>query len=178
MNRRFANRTRIEGRRTKKGGIVLTRKSLIGLGALWILLIAILSATVGTAQGHLSVSASLAAAVQAPLSTGQVLDREVQGYKLSPEKYARVVAYRRGEYWLYFVTMFYTLLLLWALVRWRLAPRLRDWAERFSRRAWVQLLLFVPALFGIFGLFLLPTDAYDHWLKHKYGLSVQSWLSW
>ncbi len=102
----------------------------------------------------------------------------VQGYQLSPELYARAVAYRRGEYWLYFATTAYTLLLLWALLHWRLAPKLRDWAERVSPRPWLQLLLFAPALLLIFGALLLPADTLNHWQMHRYGVSVQSWAAW
>jgi STE24 endopeptidase len=155
-----------------------SRATLIGLVVLSALLITILSAAASPAQVLISVSLPLGAVVQASESAGAVPNQEVQGYKLSPEKYVRAVAYNRSEYCLYFVTTAYTLLLLWAMLRWQLAPRLRDWAERISRRAWVQLLLYAPTLLLIFGLLLLPTDSYDQWLKRKYGLSVQSWASW
>lgn len=104
--------------------------------------------------------------------------QRVEGYKLSPEEYARAVAYSREGYWLYFVTTAYTLLVLGSLLRFRIGPRIRDWAERVSRRRWLQLLLFGPTLLLIFSLLLLPTDVWDQWRSRRYGLSIQSWPSW
>jgi STE24 endopeptidase len=103
---------------------------------------------------------------------------QVQGYTLSPEKYARAVAYHRGNYWLYLVTTLYGLLLLWAMVRWRLAPGLRDWAEGISRRAWVQFLIGAPLLLLGYSVLLLPTDIFSQWNMRKYGASIQGWGSW
>jgi STE24 endopeptidase len=155
------------------------RAILKGLAVVFLMSIPILPQTTILAQELKGDSTSGGVVAQAsPESTSEVRNRDVQGYKLSPDKYARAVAYCRGEYWLYFVTTAYTLLLLWAAVRWRLGPRLRDWTEGISRRAWVQLLLYAPTLLLIFGVFLLPTDSYDQWLKRKYGLSVQGWTSW
>jgi STE24 endopeptidase len=110
--------------------------------------------------------------------SGSAAQTHVQGYQLSPEQYAQAIAYRHQVYWLYFITTAYTLLLLWALVRWRVAPGLRSWAERKSQRRWVQLLLYAPALLTIISGLLLPSDASDQWLMRKYGLSVQGWGSW
>jgi STE24 endopeptidase len=118
----------------------------------------------------------IAHALPQAASAGQ--NHGVQGYKLSPQKYARAVAYSQGGYWLYFVTTGYTLLILGAMIRWRLAPRLRDWAEKRSQRTWVQFLLFAPTLLLIFGVLLLPTDVYGQWLERKFGFSLQGWASW
>jgi STE24 endopeptidase len=110
--------------------------------------------------------------------SGSAAQAHVQGYQLSPEKYAQAIAYCHQGYWLYFITTAYTLLLLWVLVRWGVAPRLRSCAERMSQRRWVQLLLYAPALLTIINVLLLPTDAFDQWRMRKYGVSVQGWGSW
>ena len=102
----------------------------------------------------------------------------VQGFELSPEKRAQAIAYRHKTYWLYAVTTLYTALLLVLVLRLRIAPRLRNWAERVSSRRFVQLLLFAPALILLFVVLLSPTDVYSQWLSLKYGLSVQGWGSW
>src|SRR5215469_3326367 len=104
--------------------------------------------------------------------------KQVEGYKLSPEEYARAVAYSREGYWLYLVTTAYTLLVLGSLLRFPVAPRLRDWAEGVSRRRLLQLLLFGPTLLLIFSLLLLPTDVWDQWRSRRYGLSIEAWPSW
>ena len=96
----------------------------------------------------------------------------------SPEYYARAVAYSQGAYAIYFATTAYTLLVLWLFIRGRVAPRLRDWAERNLRRPWQQFLLYAPTLLLVFALFLLPADVWSQWHERKYGQSVESWPSW
>jgi Zn-dependent protease with chaperone function len=102
----------------------------------------------------------------------------VQGFQLSPEKRAEALAYRHKTYWLYAVTTLYTAVLLVLFLRLRIAPRLRNWAERVASRRFWQLLLFAPLLILLFVVLLSPTDAYGQWLSVKYGLSVQGWGSW
>lgn len=98
--------------------------------------------------------------------------------QLSPEEYARAVAYSHGAYWIYFTTTAYTFLVLWGMIRWRVAPRLRDWVERNPRPRWLQFLLYASALLLIFAVFLLPTDFWAQWHERKYGQSIESWASW
>ncbi|HXY24476.1 MAG TPA: M48 family metalloprotease [Candidatus Acidoferrum sp.] len=102
----------------------------------------------------------------------------VQGFQLSPGKRAEAISYRHKTYWLYAITTLYTAFLLVLFLRLRVAPRLRNWAERVSSRRFVQLLLFAPPLILLFVLLLSPTDVYSQWLSLRYGQSVQSWGSW
>src|SRR5207245_4872004 len=73
---------------------------------------------------------------------------------------------------------------LWAMavplliLRWRLAPRYRGWAERVSSRRLVQVLLYAPPLLLTLTLMSLPFDLWDHSLERSFGLSVQGWASW
>ena len=98
--------------------------------------------------------------------------------QLSPEEYARAVAYSHEAYWIYFTTTVYTFLVLWGMIRWRVAPRLRDCVLRNPRTRWLQFLLYAPALLLIFAVFLLPTDFWAQWHERKYGQSIESWASW
>ena len=124
-------------------------------------------------------SAALRAAPQISSESRPTLQhQELLGYKLSPEQYARAVAYNQGEYWIYFLTTAYALLVLCAMIKWQLAPRLRDWSERNSRRARVQFLLYAPTLLLVFAILLLPTDVASQWHERKYGQSLQGWASW
>lgn len=97
---------------------------------------------------------------------------------LPPEIYAKAVAYSHARYRHYFVNAIYAVVILWLVLVWRLGPKYRDWAERVSRRRFVQGLIFTPLLIFTISLLALPTDAWDHWLSHRYGLSVQSWGSY
>jgi STE24 endopeptidase len=67
---------------------------------------------------------------------------------------------------------------LWGMVRWRVAPRLRDWVERKPHPRWLQFLLYAPGLLLIFAVLLLPTDFWAQWHERKYGQSIESWASW
>ncbi|MCI0402451.1 MAG: M48 family metallopeptidase [Acidobacteria bacterium] len=104
--------------------------------------------------------------------------KETTGYTLSPEKYEKAVAYARARYWLYFIGFAYGLLLLYVVLRLRLAPKFRDWAEAASRVRFVQALIYVPVLTLVLAVLGLPTDLYGQWLSLTYEQSIQSWGSW
>ena len=104
--------------------------------------------------------------------------KETTGYTLSPEKHEKAVAYARSRYWLYFIGFAYGLLVLYVVLRARLAPRFRDWAEAASRIRFVQALVYVPALTLVLAVLSLPTDLYGQWLSLQYEQSIQSWGSW
>jgi len=70
------------------------------------------------------------------------------------------------------------MVILWLVLAWRLGPKYRDWAKRVSCRRFVQVFIFTPLLIFTIALLALPTDMWDHWLSHSYGLSVQSWGSY
>jgi Zn-dependent protease with chaperone function len=99
-------------------------------------------------------------------------------YTLPPDKYEKAVAYSRARYWLYFIGFAYGLLVLYAVLRLRLAPRFRDWAEAASRVRFVQALVYVPVLALVLAVLGLPTDLYGQWLSLTYEQSIQGWGSW
>ena len=103
---------------------------------------------------------------------------EVKGYALPPEKYRQAIEYSRAQYRLYFVGVFYELVVLLAVLGWRLAPRLRNLAERASSRRSVQALVFTPLLLLVLGVIELPLEIYGHRLSLEYQQSVESWGSW
>jgi Zn-dependent protease with chaperone function len=105
-------------------------------------------------------------------------NKEVKGYTLSPEKYAKAVAYSRAQYLLYFVDFVYGLIVLLLVLRWRLAPKFRDWAEGATRVRFVQAVIFAPLLLLTLSALGLPTTIYGHWLSRHYDISVQGWGSW
>ncbi|HXI90273.1 MAG TPA: M48 family metallopeptidase [Blastocatellia bacterium] len=112
-------------------------------------------------------------------SSGPVIEKEpVKSYSLPPEKYEKAVAYSRTQYTLHFVGVIYSLLLLLIILSMRIAPALRDWAERVSRRRIVQAIVFVPLLLLTFDALRFPLDVYQHHLAVHYDISVQGWSSW
>ena len=104
--------------------------------------------------------------------------QQVKNYTLPPEKYEKAVAYSRTQYALHFLGVAYSLLVLLAILSLRIAPIFRDWAERVSRRRFVQAIVFVPLLLLTCDVLELPLEAYHHHLAVRYEISVQSWGSW
>ena len=117
---------------------------------------------------------SSAAAPQQPVPPQQ----EVKAYTLPPDKYEKAVAYSRARYRLYFIEFVYGVIVLLLVLRWRLAPKYRDWAERATRRRFLQAVIYTPLLLLTVGILGLPVDIYSQWLEKKYELSVQRWGSW
>jgi STE24 endopeptidase len=99
-------------------------------------------------------------------------------YTLSHDRYVKAVAYSRTGYTLYFVSVFVVCLCLLALLQFGIAAKLRDAAENFSDKRWVQGLIFVPLLFLLIDLADLPVSIYWHSLSLRYEQSVQRWGSW
>jgi len=102
----------------------------------------------------------------------------VKSYSLPPEKYEKAISYSRTQYRLHFIGTAYSLLILLFILSRRIAPVFRDWAERLSRRRFLQALVFVPLLLLVLDIFKLPLDIYQHNLSRRYEVSVQGWGSW
>lgn len=104
--------------------------------------------------------------------------KPVTQFTLPPEKYEKAVAFSRAKYQLYFIDFVYGLIVLGALLAWRVAPKFRDWAERVSRRRFVQVLIFAPLMVLTLDLIGLPISIYRQSLSLQYEQSIQSWGSW
>lgn len=103
---------------------------------------------------------------------------EIKAYTLPPELYDKAVKFSRAEYILYFVDFVWGVVALLLVLRWLLAPRYRDFAERASKRRLLQAAIYSPMLLLTLGILQLPTGIYGHWLTRSYGLSIQGWGSW
>jgi Zn-dependent protease with chaperone function len=98
-------------------------------------------------------------------------------YQPPPGEYARAVAYSHASYSHTFVNAAWGLVAL-LLLRWRIGPRVRDWAERAGGRRFVQVLVYAPLLLLTVAVLGLPSDVWDQTLSRRFGLSVQGWRSW
>ena len=93
----------------------------------------------------------------------------VKAYTLPPETYEKAIAYSRARYRLYFIGVTWGLLMLLLVLRFRVAAKFRDWAERAGRRRLVQVVVFAPLLLLTLAVLDLPLDLYSHQLKLQYG---------
>ncbi|MGA8153203.1 MAG: M48 family metallopeptidase [Terriglobales bacterium] len=103
---------------------------------------------------------------------------EVTAYTLPPEQYKKAHALSSVRFRLALLGFVYGLVVLWLILRWKLGARYRDWAERRSRRYFLQSLVFSPLLLLTMALLTLPLDIYGEVVEKNYGISIQSWGSW
>ena len=103
---------------------------------------------------------------------------KTEQYTLSEDRYEKAVAYSRSAYTLYFVSYLLSFAVLILLLRFGIAAKFRDFAERVTGRRWLQGFIFVPLLILTSDLFDLPVRLYWHSLSLRYEQSVQHWGSW
>jgi len=129
------------------------------------------------------------AAQQAPASTtspqsapsaapAQETQQKVTAYTLPPDRYKQARDRSRILFRFTIISFVYGLVILWLVLRWKIAPKYRTWAESASSRRFVQALIFAPLLILTADILELPTGIYENWVDRKYGLSVQGWGSW
>lgn len=109
------------------------------------------------------------------------VDRATAAYLdlLSPTQRAASDAYFEGGYWLQLWALLYGLGVAAIFLLSGLSRRLRDVAERVTRRPWPQTAIYV-ALWLLAGFVLsLPLAIYqDFFREHQYGLSTQTFGAW
>jgi len=101
-----------------------------------------------------------------------------QNYQPPPAVAGAAIALARAEHRLYFADFLYSILVLVLLIRWRVAPRFRDWAQRAGPNGFLQALIFSPCLILTLDVLGLPFRIYGHSLSLKYQMSVEGWPSW
>lgn len=102
----------------------------------------------------------------------------VTAYTLPPDLYRKARNLSKIRFRLALLGFFYSVVVLWLVLRWKLAPKYRDWAEVFSAKRWLQAIIFSPLLLLTIAVLTLPLDIYGEWVDKQYGLSVQGWGSW
>lgn len=103
----------------------------------------------------------------------------------APESYqppsataAEAIAYSRAQHHVYFVDFFYGLLILIAILEFRVAPRFRKWAERATSRRFLQAVLYAPLLLLSIDFVSLPISIWQQRLEREFHQSIESWGAW
>jgi STE24 endopeptidase len=99
-------------------------------------------------------------------------------YTLPPDKLAKAKALYDIRGTLRIIGTVWGFVVLLGILYLGIAAKYRDWAEKASRRRFVQALIVVPLLMLTLAILDLPLDAYQQSISLKYGLSVQKWGSW
>jgi Zn-dependent protease with chaperone function len=92
----------------------------------------------------------------------------IQSYTLPPDKLVLAVHYAFARHVLYFSSVAFAALVLIAMIRLRVAPRMRAW----------PLPLAIAAVYAIMIVFDLPAAICSHALSLHYGISIQGWPGW
>ena len=104
--------------------------------------------------------------------------KKITAYTLPPDLYRKAHIRGRILFFLRLFSFFYGLFILWFILRRKLSAKYRDWADTFSRKRFLQALLFVPLLVLTIGVLQLPIDLFQELVSKLYKISVQSWPSW
>lgn len=103
---------------------------------------------------------------------------DVDQFTLSHERYEKAIAYAKAAYTLYFVSFFYGVLALFLILRWGIAAKLRDIAQRWTENRILQSMIFTPLLILLLDALHLPLRLCWHLLSLHYQQSIQGWGSW
>jgi Zn-dependent protease with chaperone function len=137
------------------------------------------STPAGDEQNSRITSPTPAATDAAGQTTKQDLEpARITRYTLSPDRDKKARALSAVRLRMLIVNLIYGLVVLLLVLRWRLAPKFRDVAERASSKRVLQALIFAPLLTLTIDVLSLPTGIYGNWIERIYGLSVQGWSSW
>jgi STE24 endopeptidase len=147
-----------------------------------VFLFCLLAISLSDAQTNAASSSDTPAAAPATSPTASPTEAAPQTpiieYSPPPAQYARAKAYSHEHYTHFFINTLYGLLILLFVLRWRVAPKFRDLAERVSSRRFVQLIIFAPLILLTINFLTIPSDVWDEALQRAYGLSVQTWPAW
>ncbi len=124
------------------------------------------------------VPSSNAQAPSSPAATPQPTEKKVTAYTLPPETYKKARDLSGIHFRFALISFVYGIFVLWLILRLKLAPKYRDWAEKFSPKHGLQAVVFAVPFFATIGILSLPTAIYDNWVEREFGLSVQGWGSW
>ena len=92
----------------------------------------------------------------------------IQAYTLPPDKLIQAVNYAHARHILYFAGFAFSALILLAIIRLRIGPRLRH----IPAPAFYAIILLLIAVLN------LPVDVAGHAISLNFGISIQHWLSW
>ena len=162
-------------RRKSRGDRSVDRASVISRVVLACLLLATSSRSIH-AQGP-----SLQIPPEAQASPAFDAVRATNAYLASvpADKKARSDAYFEGGYWLQLWNFVYGVAVLWALLAFGWSARMRDAAERRTRRRLLQTAIYWFEFNVYLALITFPLTVYaDFYREHQYGLATQTFWPW
>lgn len=111
-------------------------------------------------------------------STSDKNKEKVTAYTLPPDLYRKAHHLEQISFWGQIVLFVYSIVVLLVILKWRLAPKYRAWAEKVSSNRFLQAAIFSPLILLTIAVLGSPGDIGEHWVSRKFGLSIQGWPSW
>lgn len=154
----------------------------------WFLILTFL-APIGFAQFEEPASGSGEAVATEPADSGPSMVRRnsfdveeaTRSYldRLTPEEKERSDSYFEGGYWLQLWGLIYSLAVAAVLLFGGIANRMRNFAERLFRKAWLQTAAFGAQYILLSTLLFFPLTFYQDFVReHQYGLATQAFGRW
>src|SRR5215469_13685280 len=113
-----------------------------------------------------------------PGAADSSVKQQIAAYTLPADLFKRAHDHSRIRFRLALVSFVYGLVVLWIILHWRLGAKYRDWAERLSRKRFLQAMVFAPLLLLTIAVLTAPLDVYSQIIEKEFGISVQGWGSW
>jgi STE24 endopeptidase len=135
-------------------------------------------AAVASAQPQSSSSSPSAAMQASSDQAAQATEKTITAYTLPPDLARKAHLLGQLGFMGRFIGFFYAVLVLVLFLKWKLAPKFRNWAEQLTSNKFLQAAIFSPLCVISIGVLHIPFDAFFEWVVRKFGLSVQSWPSW
>lgn len=154
------------------------KRSSILLVTLVLTFIAVPTLAQAGQQPSASTQQSLPSSAAAPTASIRSDTSKITGYSLPPDLYRKAVNLGKIRFRLALLGFPYSLIVLWLILRWKLAPKYREWAGTFSGKRFLQCVIFAPLLLLTTAVLTLPLDLYGESVEKQYGISIQSWSSW
>lgn len=117
-------------------------------------------------------------ATRSPSVSTSEKKEEVTAYTLPPSLYQKARHLAQISFWGQIVLFLYSIVVLLAILKWRLAAKYRAWAEGASANRFLQAAIFSPLIVLTIAILGSPGDIGQHWISRKFGLSIQGWRSW
>lgn len=111
-------------------------------------------------------------------SATQQPEKKVTEYTLPPDLYRKAHTLGQIAFWGQLAATLYSWIILWFVLRWKLGPKYRDWAEKAGSVRFLQALVFAPPLMLTIAVLNIPFDIVQEWVLRKFGISIQGWGSW
>ncbi len=104
--------------------------------------------------------------------------KRITAYTLPPDLYRKARNLNRMRFGYRIFSIFYSIFVLWLVLRTKWSARFRDWAEASTGKRFLQVLIYTALFVLTLAILQLPFDILEEYVARLYHISVQTWPSW